>query len=121
MDLKLEITNHLDWIDDIVGLLESEQISDEQLQSITRHDTCALGHWLNEEASQKFRDVPELEKLIESHAAFHDLAGKLITALKKDDEIEAIDAQQQFIERSQEVIAYLRVLDALDNAKSATR
>ncbi len=110
MDIGQEITNHLEWIETIASLLDSEKISREDLQVITQHDKCALGQWLNSEASMKFKDLPEYEKLIESHEAFHKLAGNLITALQLDKEAEAIESQGHFIEMSQKVIGYLHIL-----------
>jgi len=110
MDIGKEITNHLEWIEIIVSLLGNEKITDENLHAITQHDKCALGQWLNSEASIEFKDLPEYEKLIKSHEAFHKLAGKLITALQQDNEAKAIESQEQFIEMSQKVIGYLRVI-----------
>jgi hypothetical protein len=115
MDIKQEITNHLEWIETIASLLDSEEISQEDIQVITQHDKCMLGQWLNSEASMKFKDLPEYEKLIESHEAFHKLAGNLITALQLDKEAEAIESQEQFIEMSQKVIDHLHILQENTN------
>lgn len=115
MDIGQEITNHLEWIETIASLLDSEEISQEDLQAITQHDKCMLGQWLNSEASMKFKDLPEYEKLIESHEAFHKLAGSLITALQLDKEAEAIESQGHFIEMSQKVIDYLHILQENTN------
>ncbi|MEA3302405.1 MAG: CZB domain-containing protein [Pseudomonadota bacterium] len=110
MDIRQEITNHLEWIDAIASLLGNEDIEDEDLQEITQHDKCALGQWLNSEAPIEFGDLPELAKLIESHEAFHKIAGNLITTLQLDKEAEAIESKEQFIEMSKKVIGYLQVL-----------
>ena len=110
MDLAQEITNHLEWIDTIATLLNNENLAKEDFREVTRHDQCALGHWLRSEASQAFKDFPELQKLIESHEAFHRLAGSLVLFLQQGKESEAIEAQGQFINKSQEVIKYLQVL-----------
>jgi hypothetical protein len=115
MDIGQEITNHLEWIETIASLLDSEEITQEDLQVITQHDKCTLGQWLNSEASMKFKDLPEYEKLIESHEAFHKLAGNLITALQLDKEAEAIESQEQFIEMSQKVVDYLHSLQENTN------
>ncbi len=110
MNLQREITNHLEWIDTIASLLGSEEITEEALRVITQHNKCSLGHWLNSDASIKFKNLPEFEKLIESHNAFHKLAGSLITSLQLGNEAEAIELQAQFIEMSQKVINYIRIL-----------
>ena len=115
MDIGQEITNHLEWIETIASFLDSEKISQEDLQVITQHDKCMLGQWLNSEASMKFEDLPEYEKLIESHKAFHKLAGNLITTLQLNKEAEAIESQEQFIEMSQKVIDYLHILQENTN------
>ena len=115
MDIGQEITNHLEWIETIASLLDSEEITQEELQVITQHDKCMLGQWLNSEASMKFKDLPEYEKLIESHKAFHKLAGYLITALQLDKESKAIESHKQFIEMSQKVIDYLHIFEENTN------
>ena len=116
MNLQREITNHLEWIDTIASLLGSEEMTEEALRVITQHNNCTLGHWLYSDASTKFKNLPEFEKLIESHDAFHRLAGSLITALQLGKEAEAIEVQTQFIEMSQKVINYIQILQE-DNAK----
>ena len=110
MNLGQEITKHLEWIDTIASLLGSEEITEENLQVITQHDKCSLGQWLNSDASTEFKNLPDFEKLIESHDAFHKLAGNLITALQQGKESEAIELQAQFIEMSQKVISYIQIL-----------
>jgi len=110
MDITEEIDKHLEWIETIVSLLGSEKVAEETLPEITRHDRCALGQWLISEASTEFRDLPELESLKESHEAFHRLAGDMISALAAGDEEKAVDSEKRFIEKSQEVISYLQVL-----------
>ena len=110
MNLQCEITNHLEWIDTIASLLGSEEMTEEALRVITQHNKCSLGHWLNSDASTKFKNLPEFEKLIESHDAFHKLAGSLITSLQLHKEAEAIELQTQFIKMSQKVINYIQIL-----------
>lgn len=112
MDIAREIAQHLAWIETIVSLLGREEVAEEELHEITRHDHCALGQWLFSEASREFKELPELEKLKESHEAFHSLAGDMISALGAGDEEKAIDSEKRFIEKSQEVIDHLHVLQA---------
>ncbi|MCW8932869.1 MAG: CZB domain-containing protein [Gammaproteobacteria bacterium] len=110
MNLGQEITNHLEWIDTIASLLGNEEITEQDLQLVTQHDQCSLGQWLNSEASSEFKNFSEYEKLIESHNAFHKLAGNLITALQQGNEHDALESQVQFVEMSQKVIRYLKIL-----------
>mgnify|MGYP001816202240 CR=1 FL=1 len=110
MDIEKEITNHLLWIEAIASLLDSEELADEDIQQITRHDQCSLGQWLNSDAAHAFRELPEFRKLLESHEEFHELAAKLIVSLQKGRDAEATKAHGQFIRMSQEVIGYLQVL-----------
>ena len=85
-------------------------MTEEDLRAITQHNKCSLGHWLNSDASTKFKNLLEFEKLIESHDVFHKLAGSLITALQLGKEAKAIELQTQFIEMSQKVINYIQIL-----------
>lgn len=110
MDIRQEITNHLEWMETIASLLGKEEITEKELDAITHHDKCKLGLWLNSEAAVKFRDLPEYEKLMESHQAFHELAGKLLISLQLDKEADAIEIETQFIETSQTIIGYLQIL-----------
>ena len=112
MNIGQEITNHLEWMENIASILGTQELTAEELQAISQHDKCKLGHWLKSEASGKFKDLPEYEKLIESHQAFHELAGKLIMTLQLDKEAEAIEIETRFIETSQKVVDYLSVLQA---------
>jgi hypothetical protein len=110
MDLRHEIINHLEWMDTVASLLGSEEMTKEQIQVISQHDKCELGKWLDSEASEDFKELPEFEMLIESHEAFHKLAGNLITAVQDNNEENAIESNRQFIEESQKVIGYLQSL-----------
>ena len=110
MDLGQEITNHLEWIDTVASLLNNEELVEEDFQEITRHDKCALGQWLESEASQSFKDLPEFKKLVETHEAFHKLAGDLVLSLQQGQEADAIEAQEEFLQMSHDVVHYLQVL-----------
>lgn len=110
MDLAQEITNHLEWIDQIASLLSSESLDEEDLQEITGHHKCELGHWLDSEGAEIFKDVPEYNKLVDSHEAFHKLAGTLLTSMQQGKEEAALQVEEQFLEKSHEVISYLQVL-----------
>lgn len=112
MNLKQEITNHLEWIDTMASLLGSEDIAEEKLQLIIQHDQCLLGQWLGSDDSAGYKQLPEFDKLIESHDAFHKLAGNLITALQQGKETEALESQAQFIEMSKKVISYIKILQS---------
>lgn len=115
MDITREINNHLVWIDRIASLLDSENLTAEELQDISRQDQCALGEWLDSEASQRFGELPEFQKLLDSHKAFHELAGKLIQSLQQGRDSEAIEAHGQFLEMSQEVVRLLEALQKNNN------
>ncbi len=115
MNIGQEITNHLEWMETIASLLGNKEFSEEELRSITQHDQCDLGRWLLSDASSEFKERPGFERLIERHDAFHELAGKLITAVRSGNDTEAIDIETRFIETSQEVIDALHALQ--DDAK----
>jgi hypothetical protein len=59
--------------------------------------------------------LPEFQDLIESHDAFHKLAGNLISALRQGKEEEAIKSEVEFIEMSQKVISHLYALQEKTN------
>lgn len=110
MDVRQEINNHLDWMESIASLLDSDELTPEELQTITEHDKCKLGIWMNSEDADSYKNMPDYENLRESHDAFHELAGKLIVTLKQNNEKEAIEIGIQFIETSKKVIGYLKSL-----------
>lgn len=110
MDIDHEINKHLEWIETIASLLGDEDITQEEVEEISRHDRCALGQWLDSEDSTRFKDMPELEELKESHEAFHNLAGQLITAFEAGKEAEAIESQEKLVEMSKKVVGYLYLL-----------
>jgi len=110
MDIDQEIANHLEWIEDLVSLIGKDEVTKEELEKITEHDKCELGQWLESEEASDFKELPEFEKLVESHAAFHSFAGRLIAAVGENQESEAIDSEEQFIAMSKQVIGYLQVL-----------
>lgn len=111
MDIGKEITNHLEWIENIASLLGNEEITQEDISVIVKHDMCALGQWLNSEASVLFKDLPEYQRLVDSHEEFHKLAGSFITAVQLNNESVAIDSHEQFIKMSQKVIDSLHILE----------
>ena len=110
MDIRQEINNHLEWIENVVALIGRETISDEELAEVTRHDRCALGQWLESAEAAEFNEVPELEALKESHDEFHRLAGDLIKAVEAGEESQAVAFEERFVEMSRKVIAHLQAL-----------
>lgn len=110
MDLRQEITNHIRWIDSLASLLDSDELTDETFNAISEHDKCALGRWLASDESKGFWELPEFERLSESHKAFHDLAAKMVEALQLDQETDVMVLHTQFVEASQKVIGYLQQL-----------
>jgi hypothetical protein len=115
MDIAQEIEKHLEWIDAVASLLDDEKLAEEDVRSVSRHDQCELGKWLDSEASQALRGSPEFHKLVASHQAFHDLAGKMILSLQQGRDSEAVEAHGQFIRMSREVIGLLQALQADSN------
>lgn len=110
MDINQEINKHLAWMETVVTLLGSEQANQQEIDEISRHDLCALGQWLESNASQEIGDTPELAELKHAHEAFHNLAGQLISKLHAGSESEAIKAEEDFIMMSQAVIGHLQHL-----------
>jgi len=110
MDIKQEIVNHLEWIEGLVSLIDKDEVTQDELKTVTQHDKCALGQWLQSEEASNFKDWPEFEKLVESHEAFHNLAGRLIAAVGKNQEAEAMESKEQLFAMSKKVIGYLHVL-----------
>lgn len=110
MDLRDEIINHVEWMESVASLLGNEEVTDEKVQLLTQHDQCALGKWLDSEASKEFKALAVFESLVESHSAFHKLAGDLIIAAQLGKEADAVESEKQFIEESQKVVGYLKTL-----------
>lgn len=110
MDLELEITNHIRWIDSLASLLDSEELTEETFSAISEHDKCALGQWLMSKESKSLQGLPEFEKLIESHKLFHELAAEMVEAVQLNQETDVMVLQTQFIEESRKVIDNLRRL-----------
>jgi hypothetical protein len=111
MVIKQEINQHLEWIEKIASLLGSEEVTQEMIDELSQHDKCELGRWLSAEDSKSYQRFPEFPALIDSHAEFHHLAGKLLKALEQDDEQTALNTEAKFIESSQLVIGYLQALE----------
>ena len=110
MDIAREITNHLEWMEKIVAVLGSDQVSDTDLAVITQHDQCALGKWLGSDQSMRFAGLPAYAELEASHAAFHAQAGKLITAIREDHAAAAMASQAEFVRLSKLVVGNLLLL-----------
>lgn len=110
MDLNQEVTNHLQWIESLAAILGTDELTYEYLQRVTQHDKCALGKWLDSDEPGELKKRDEFELLIDSHDAFHRLAGDLITAAQQNKEADALELQAMFIEESKKVIGYLQSL-----------
>ena len=110
MDFGQQITKHLAWIEHIASLLGDEEFTEQDLQTISKHDNCELGKWLDSDESLDFRGLPEFGQLVESHEAFHKLAGELIAALQLGKEEEVAALYGQFLKLSQKVIGHLQAI-----------
>jgi len=118
VEIGREIKRHLEWIESIASLFATDRITEEKVQEVSRHNHCALGQWLDSDASAIYKTLPEFEQLRESHEAFHKLAGELIGAIEAEKEPEALAYHEKFIEMSQNVIANLNVLKEKSAARS---
>ena len=110
MDIQQEIENHLEWIESVAALLTDETLAEEDFKEITQHDQCLLGQWLQSEEAMHLKDMPDFQQLIDSHEAFHQLAGKMIKSLQQGEESAAIENEAAFLEMSQELIGHLQML-----------
>lgn len=113
MDITQEISNHLEWVDSVASLLGNFELLDEDYEEITQHDKCKLGEWLNSAEASVLKDYAEFDALVESHEIFHLLAGALIATAVSGNEEESLGVQQEFLEKSHEVIGHLQNLQAI--------
>lgn len=111
MDIQTEINQHLAWIENIAALLGDEEVTAQTIEELGRHDKCELGRWLLAEESKLAQRYPDFPELVASHAQFHQLASELLGALDRNEEQQAIETGERFIEMSQQVIAHLMALE----------
>ena len=110
MDLELEISNHLDWIDTVASLINEETLDESDYKELTDHDHCALGQWMNSEDSSELWDLEEFKALSQSHEKFHNLAGDMVAFIQQGKAEQALSTEEQFIQASQEVVQHLQAL-----------
>lgn len=110
MDLGQEIENHIQWIETIASLLSNEGYTEEDLAEISEHHNCDLGHWMDSEESNDLKHLDEFKQLEQSHQAFHKLAAKMLDALQQGNENLILDAEEDFIAMSQQVISHIQLL-----------
>jgi hypothetical protein len=110
MNFHQEIEKHLGWIEGVVSLVSGRNISNENIEEISRGDLCALGRWLDSEEAGNAKNPAVFHELKESHQAFHTLAGNLVDALRIGDEAELLRYQDIFFETSRKVIDCLNLL-----------
>ena len=118
MDLELEITNHLEWIDLVASLINEETLEESDYKELTDHDHCALGQWMNSEESKELWELEEFKQLIQSHETFHNLAGDMVALIQQGKAEEALDTEEQFIHASQEVVQHLQALHEISSTGS---
>jgi len=112
MNIDEEISNHLQWIELVASLLSPDAPDDGEIDELTSHDQCSLGHWIESADAQKYRDSDTFQQLDKSHAAFHDLAGDLVILAQQDSMEKAEEVEERFIHLSQEVIEALQAFKA---------
>ena len=110
MDLELEISNHLEWIDTIASMINDESLDESDYKELTDHDHCALGQWMKSEDSKTLWDLEEFKALTHSHEVFHNLAGEMVAFIEQGKADEALNCEQQFIHASQQVVQHLQAL-----------
>lgn len=122
MDIETEISKHLEWIDSTTSLIGNDATTKEEIEELSKHDRCELGRWLGSDESGQVQGFTEFERLVESHKAFHALAGELIVAVGAGDEQQAAALGEAFISASQKVVGYLGALqehlDTIDGQSS---
>ncbi|MBL8470378.1 MAG: CZB domain-containing protein [Rhodocyclaceae bacterium] len=112
MDIDQEILKHLDWIESLVSLMGKQNVSNEEILEVSTHDRCQLGRWLESEDLSAYKDFPDLDALKDSHKAFHRFAGQMVRAVRANDEMQALAAQDGLLAKSREVMDYLAAMQA---------
>jgi hypothetical protein len=110
LDFDQEIDNHLQWIDNVATLLNNENLDADEMRELTRHDHCSLGQWMASSQADTLRQTEAFRLLEESHQHFHHAAGDLVVALQQDNEQAAMQAQDRFLQLSQQVVEHLALL-----------
>ena len=79
MDLGAAIDAHTQWRVKLKAAISRGEKLD--ASTISQDTKCELGRWLSGEGRSRFGSKPEFQKLVNSHRAFHDAAGKVASAV----------------------------------------
>jgi methyl-accepting chemotaxis protein len=79
MNLNEALSAHADWKVKLRSAIFQKSTLD--AVSLGRDDCCAFGKWLRGEARIKYGSQEVYRECIESHTAFHRMAGKIATLI----------------------------------------
>lgn len=83
------INAHIKWkirLDKYVDGTSEEKLDP---QIICRDDQCVLGKWIHGPAQKHFQDDDGLKVLRDHHAAFHVIAGNIVTNMQNNEKVAA--------------------------------
>jgi len=83
LKLKDILDTHREWKDDLLNLLDNGDSQQINLDWIKSDHYCTQGKWLYGPGQQFYRDFPEYQIALESHAEFHQSATHIVEAYQK--------------------------------------
>lgn len=82
LDMKQALDAHMNWLHRIEMKLNGLSNEHHDLVKIAGDHDCTLGHWIHEEAKQRFGAQPEYQELRNVHANFHLMVGQALNDIE---------------------------------------
>lgn len=101
-------TDHILWVQRVFNLL----MGYDSLDSVTTHQECRLGRWVNNDAPEQCRKHSAFRVLQSPHEAVHDAAKEALEAHKSGNSQNAEAAFMRLRQESKKVIECLNTLQA---------
>jgi hypothetical protein len=90
LSLRDVLQAHKDWRAQLELDLDSERLRNLDAGSLARDDLCTLGKWLHGPGRERFGHHPSWAAACRVHAEFHQCAGELLRARRRNEPAEAL-------------------------------
>lgn len=94
LDMEAALKAHAVWKQRLQEVFDGT-LAMPEIEKVRRDDLCLMGQWLHGDGKLKFGDLQAHQRLLNTHATFHDCVSKALTAHASGDRSNAAELQKE--------------------------
>ena len=90
LNFKTAIDAHMKWKTRLESYIDGTSKEDLKVEVVSRDDQCPLGKWIYSTGGSQFGGIDTFTEMRSHHSAFHQCAGKILSAAQSGKKAEAL-------------------------------